>query len=396
MKKISFALVFCLFILLSVKAQKNKTASKNDGGLSIEINSDTEKLRLTVKGDIVFTDDDKSIQKISQGGIVEYSNKNNALNVVADVSGNPVYTINGNKKENFNPEDQKLIEECVQVMIENGAGVEGRFARLFKQGSPKVLAEIQRFKSDYVKTKYLSLLLQNANLSQQEMIDLLKKTDSYISSDYYKSELLDKIMASYLKNEATSSAFLETIRNMQSDYYQYQSINKLLAGASSENQFDAIISIVQAMKSDYYQAEVLGALLKDDNISDRRFLNAMKIASAMQSDYRQSQIISALLQKKSLNETKYAATIEAMQNVKSGFYQSEILKKLVNADIKDDKQWISLLQYSKRLDSDYYKSELLLLIAPRLPKNEKLKEEFNAAAKTITSDFYLGKVLRAL
>jgi hypothetical protein len=56
-----------------------------------------------------------------------------------------------------------------------------------------------------------------------------------LSSDYYKAELLDGIMVSFLSDEATSDAYLKAVSNISSDYYQSTTIKKILNTSLNEN-----------------------------------------------------------------------------------------------------------------------------------------------------------------
>ncbi len=201
-------------------------------------------------------DDDKSIVEISPDGHVEFHSKKQSLKVSPAANGNLNYTINGVKKNTPGTEDKVLIEECVKTMIEYGVDATNRVKRIFaKGGTSAVLNEVSRFKSDYVKEIYLSWILKNQQLSKSEWIALLNKTDQYLGSDYYKSELLNGVMPSFLNDEATSNAYLNAVANIKSDYYQYTSIQNLLKSSLNEKQYDGVLLIVGGMKSDYYQAK---------------------------------------------------------------------------------------------------------------------------------------------
>jgi hypothetical protein len=397
MKKIFlFVLVFCTSVAF-VSAQKNEVSySKTDNTFKLKVNNASEKLHLIVKGDVTLGDDDKSIQKISPDGSVEYRNGNQSLDISAAPDGTLSYTINGTKKTNLDNEDKALIGQCVKTMIDYGIDAKNRVKRIFaKSGSGGVLNEVSRFKSDYVKEIYLSWLLKNQKLSKAELIALLNKTDQYLKSDYYKSELLNGVMASFLSDAATSDAYLKTVANMKSDYYQYTTINKLLKSSLNEKQFNGILSIVDNMKSDYYQSEILKRILNDNTVSDNKFSTVMNIAANMKSDYYKSEIISALLKNKNISSNRYSQTIAAMQGMKSDYYQSEILKKLVDQNVKDESEWSKLIQYAGNIQSDYYQSEVLIKIAGKMPDSELLKKQLNEAAKKIKSDYYYGKLVRA-
>lgn len=397
MKKILLFVILLCASATFVCAQKNQISYSNTNNtFQVNVNNSTEKMNLTVKGNVTLGEDDKSIQNMSPDSYIEYRIKNQSLDINS-ASGTPTYTINGVKKINLSTEDKALIEQCVKTMINYGVDADNRVKRIFaKSGTAAVLNEVSGFKSDYVKEIYMSWLLKNQKLSKDEMIALLNKTDQYLSSDYYKSELLNSVMASFLGDAATSDAYLKTVAGMKSDYYQYTTINNLLKTSLNEKQFDNLLSIVDEMKSDYYQSEVLKKLLNSNTISDNKFSRVMKIAASMKSDYYKSVIISALLNNKDISGSRYSEVIAAMQGIKSDYYQSEVLKKLVDQNIKGEAEWSKLIQYAENIRSDYYQSEVLIKIADKMPNSESLKKQWSEAAKKIKSDYYYGKLARAV
>lgn len=398
MKKILFIVMLCCTATQFVAAQKNQISYSNTNNtFQLQVNNGDENTSLTVKGDVTLGADDKSIEKISPNGSIEYHVKNQSL-YVSTADGNTLtYTINGVKKINPDANDQALIEQCVKAMIDYGIDANNRVQRIFaKSGTTGVLNEVSRFKSDYVKEMYLAWLLKNEKVSKDEMVSLLNKTDQYLSSDYYKSELLNGVMTSFLSNDATSDAYLKTVANMKSDYYQYTTINNLLKSALNGKQFDGVLSIVDHMKSDYYQSEILKNLLNHNTISDEKFTRLMKVVKSMKSDYYKSVILSSLLDNKDIPNDRYSQTIAAMQGMKSDYYQSEILKKLIDPNIKDESEWSKLIQYAGNIHSDYYQSEVLMKIAGEMPDSPSLKKQLNEAAKKIKSDYYYGRLIRAV
>ena len=396
MKKIFLSVAMCCASVTLLCAQKNEVSySSTNNTFQVKVKNESEKMSLTVEGDVQLGDDDKSIREISPNGLIEYRINNQSLDINTAADGTLTYTINGVKKPNSGAEDKALIEQCVKEMIDYGIDAGNRAERIFAQsGSAGVLNEVSRFKSDYVKEMYLSWLLKNQKLSKEEMIALLNKTDQYLGSDYYKSELLNKVMASLLDDQATSDAYLKTVANMKSDYYQYTTITSLVKASLNQKQFDEVLSIVGNMRPDYYQSEVLKSLLNNHTISEDKFSRVMKIAANMKSDYYKSEIISSLLKNKDISSNRYSQTIAAMQGIKSDYYKSEIFKKLIDQNVKSEAEWSKLIQYAANIPSDYYKSEALIKIAGKMPQSESLKKQLNVAAKKIKSDYYYGQVIR--
>lgn len=354
----------CFASVSLIYAQKNEVSySKVNNVFRLKVKNSSEKMSLSIKGDVKLGNDDKRIDAISPNGYVEFESKKQSLAVNSGSNGNLSYKINGVKKTSPGAEEMALLEECVKTMISYGIDGNNRAKRIFASGgSSAVLNEVSRFKSDYVKEMYLSSLLKNQQLSKDEMIALLKKTDQYLSSDYYKSELLNGVMHSFLNDEATFDAYLNTVMNFKSDYYQYTSVKNLLKSSLNEKQYEGVISIVARMKSDYYQSEVLKSLLKNNSISGDKFTGLMNITTKIKSDY----------------------------------YQSEIYKEVLNHNVKEESDWSKLIQSAGNISSDYYQSEVLLTIADKMPANESLTKQLREVAKKIKSDYYYGKVAKKI
>jgi hypothetical protein len=398
MKRIFLSLFLLCVSATLIHAQNEEISySRLNNTFNLKVKSSSEKLKLTVQGDVRLGDDDKTISSLSPNGSVLYQKKNKSLKVESDAQGNLSYTVNGNKKTNLSEEDKALVADCVKLLIGYGIDADNRVNRIFAQkGTAGVLNEVSSFKSDYVKEIYLSYLLKNQKLSKDEMIALLDKINQYLTSDYYKAELLDGVMNSFLSDESASEAYLKVINNMSSDYYQSTTVKKILNTKLSEKQFNEVLAIVNNMKSDYYQAEVLKMLLSNNDISDEKFAAVMKIAGDMSSDYYKAEIITTLLKNKSLNKDRYAQTIAAMQKMQSGYYQYTILTSLANENIKDESAWSTLIDYAGKIHSDYYTAELLMIIADKMPDSETLRKKITDAAKNISSDYYYGQVMRAV
>lgn len=398
MKKIFLSAAFIFFATLSFAQKNDVSISSNNNGGNFVITSNKDRLEFKLKGDIVFTDDEKGIKSLSSGGNLLYKKEDNKLEIIPNSQGGLSYTINGKSKTSLGNQDHSLIAQCVEFMIQNGVNGKERAERIFKQsGFNGVLKEVDRFKSDYVKHIYLKNLGANASLSDDQMLSFLNKTDQLISSDYYKSELMNAIQENYLKKEATAHVYLQNVKSMKSDYYQANTIKRLLKLPLSDQRFGEVISIVKIMKSDYYQSDVLSMVLKNNQISAGRFGQVMNAVSGINSDYYKSEIISSLLKNRTLDPNRYSQTITAMSDMKSSFYKATILKNLVTKDIVDESEWIKLLKFTDSVGSDYEKANVLIKIADNMPaKNEKVKEAFMQTAKTIRSDYDYGRVMRSM
>ncbi len=362
MKKIILISLLMVFTFsLSFGQKNNISVIRKYGKTTLSIQDSKKKLKLKVKGKVTFTDDDRGIKSLSPDGSISYKKGKKKLKIFSEQKGSLLYVINGAKKAVPDAKDETLIAEAVQTMINMGVNGKERAQRIYKEtGFDGVLKEVDRFDSDYVKSIYLGALGAQHSLSDKEMITFLNKAETRLSSDYYKAELLKGIRENYLRNEATTEAYLNAIKSIKSDYYQVETLKKLWKTSPTEKQAEQVLEIVKNVDSDYYQAEIITALLKS----------------------------------KSIEEKSYSQILAAIQEVNSSYYQAEILKNLITNQVKDEQEWSRIIAYTQKIDSDYYKAEVLKKIAKNMPTSDTLKKEFEEAAKTIHSDLYYGSVIR--
>lgn len=398
MKKIICTILLIAFAFTTSFAQKESISiSDTNGKTTISIQNSKQKLDLKVKGEITFTEDEKGIESLSHDGSISYKKNNNKLKVSRESDGSLLYVINGVKKSIPDTKDEILIAECVQTLISSGINGKERTEKIYKiSGFNGVLKEVDRFESDYVKHIYLTALGSKNSLSESEMISFLGKINTHLSSDYYKAELLKGIQVNYLKKEVTADAYLKTVRNVKSDYYQTAMLERILQQSLTEKQSEQVLAIIISMESDYYKTEIIKKLLNQSNISDNQFEQYVNMTTYVKSDYYQSEILTALLKNTSFDEKRYSIIIAGIQNIKSSYYQTAVLQSLINDKEKNEKEWSQLIAYTAKIESDYYKAEVLKKIATTMPKTEALQMEFMKAAKTIDSDYYYESVMRAM
>lgn len=326
-----------------------------------EASDDNGKTKLTVKGDVNIGDDDQHIESLSKNGSISFEQKSNKLEITAASDGTLIYRINRKEKNTLDTNDEKLLKNALEMMISRGMNAEARTKRIYaKKGTAGVLNELPKLHGDYARQKYLSTLL-TLGIRKPEMTSILESSGSYLSSDYYVTELLSDVMKTYLLEDATSKAYLNLVANMKSDYYQHATLQKLMKNELNNEQTASVVGIIKAMKSDYYQSEVYKDLLKQESFGGAAFNETLDLVFAMKSDY----------------------------------YKTEIIKNMIKRSLTEA-DWTRLIGYANKVGSDYYQSELLLNIAEKMPDNENLKKILFEAAKGIKSEHYYGKLMRKI
>jgi hypothetical protein len=127
-------LLFCVSVTL-IHAQKEEISySRLNNTFNLKVNSSSEKLKLTVQGDVKLGDDDKTISSLSPNGEI-------------------VFTV------------KKILNTSLSE----------------KQYS-QVLAIVDNIKSDYYRSEILKMLLSNNDLSDEKFATTVNRTSDIIKS----------------------------------------------------------------------------------------------------------------------------------------------------------------------------------------------------------------------
>ena len=106
-------------------------------------------------------------------------------------------------------------------------GSQQRVDRIYKKrGAYGVLREVNIIDSDYVKSRYIKLLLKK-NLNNPDIISVLEVVGDDVDSDYYKADILKNNSVSLMSTEASISAFINAASRIDSDHHKAEVLKKI-------------------------------------------------------------------------------------------------------------------------------------------------------------------------
>lgn len=331
MKKIMLTFLWIAFTLTNTFAQKNNVSiSENNGKTSISIKDSKQKLDLKVKGDVIFTEDEKGIKSLSSNGSLSYKKGKNKLKISQEKNGSLLYVINGTTKSVPDAKDEALIAACVQMLIDIGINGKERAHRIYsKSGFNSVLKEVDRFESDYVKSIYLKALSSNPFLSDDEILSLLEKIDLQLTSDYYKSEIIKNLLNREHISDVQFEQFMKMTSHIKSDYYQSEILLSLLKNTSlTETRYSQTISAIQNMKSSYYQATVLQSLINENVKEETEWMQLIAYTKKIDSDYYKSEVLKKIFVVMPDSETLKKKFMKVAETINSDYYYRTVVRAM--------------------------------------------------------------------
>jgi hypothetical protein len=434
MKNGKITLLFLTLVVFSTCqsptiAQQNERRTRSTHTISHQ--NDRESYSISYEGEVIFTDDDRSLQSIRNAGYLKLKTKGKEVLVEPDSQGNLQYSFS--KGSGSASEAKAWLEANMGLLIKSGVGAKTRVIRLYEQkGAEGVLAAIDGLEGDFVQKIYFDYLLKQSELSDNQLVMIANKITEVIESDFELSNLLVNNSTRFFKNPAVAEAYTQAIEKIDSDFEQAKVIKSLMNSELklADNQFNRLVEVAATkIDSDFEKANVLKKILAkpltdsqlqkvieganqiesdfeasnvlkqilDKTISDAQFQLVMNGISKIDSDFEASNVLKKALNNRQLSEKQFTQAIQTIQNIDSDFEKANVLKTAIARNPATDNQIFDLLESIKTIDSDFEKSNVLLILSEKMPKNnDKIRNAYLAVAKTIDSDFEYGKVMRAV
>ena len=171
-----------------------------DGRREITLDEPGRCLHAALRGDVVLTDDDAGVARVSAGGrlrVVELDGgTERSLLVSTAANGPPVFTnaIDGAPAP-FDQEVQAWLTMVMPVLIEEaGMGAAPRAERLYRRGGiSEALDEVRRLKAEHVRRAHLEGLALRVDLSTAERISVIHFASEVLPSDGDRAAIFTRL-----------------------------------------------------------------------------------------------------------------------------------------------------------------------------------------------------------
>jgi len=381
-------------------------------------------LRVKLRGEMTFSDDERSIATISPWGYVEIEDSRGwstrRLEVRPSSSGAPEqkYFVDGRER----PIDQSGREWAAStypfLMRELGWDAKGRVERILSRAGVRgVLDEVDLIHSGNTKSKYLALLLDQANLSDDDLRRVATSIRK-IPSDHEKAELL-LVSAPRFASASTRREYFEAVDSIHSDHERKRLLVAALeTGGSASGTAQLVAHSAKSISSDNEKATVLQSIPASE--CREAFFEAV---NQIHSDNERARVLRALLNRPGLETGGYENTAVAAMHMASDNEKANVLMQLaeyysgtaffdaVNTMHSDNERkrvlmkviehspakaaLVNTIEAASRMPSDNEKAQVLVAAA-RLSADSEVRSAINAASGSIHSDNEYRHVATAL
>jgi hypothetical protein len=314
-RKIIVGLLFVsCFCFAATLAQEKKREKRSDHD-HVQINGSTLRwehsssddgttITLAVKN-AQFNDDYTDVERIASDGYIRVTETRAGVVQRLEITPEPdgqlkrVYSMRGEVRP-FDGAARKWFARLLEDSVAgSGFDAEARVGRILKKGGANaVLTEIARLKTDYARRVYSNFLLEQGNLTSEQLSKLLAQSGRTMGSDYEKATLLIQVLKNNLRDAGVRAAFFEMVGTLGSDYERGRVLAVLLkrSDLTAETLLAALKS-VRGMGSDYEKANVLIRVSKTEAANESVRASIIETAHTLGSDYERGRVLTAVTKK---------------------------------------------------------------------------------------------------
>ena len=374
----------------------------NNGRHTITMSRRGCDLEVRLEGDVEFDGEAIGIARMGRGSRVRIEEDDGRtaryLEVRPGNGGAPefMYRVNGAEREFDGQARAWYRAVMLQLFRRAGFAAEERVQSLLARGGvDAVLRELDLLESDYVQAKYISELVEQAELNEGQYRGVIRTAIDRVDSDHYMAEILGRVAEHQPLTSRLLDDFIAATHTLDSDHYRAQVLESVLTGGRlSPQQVAAVLESTSRMDSDHYRAGIL------EEVADRYALEPafrqvyLRATAAMDSDHYRTEVLKRLLARDDLSPDELAEVIAAASMVESDHYRTEILKGVARRGLAQPALHEAFFRTAAGLDSDhYYREAMYMLIDQDRVAPAMLVTVLNHARQEVESDHYLSELL---
>jgi len=396
-------LIFIFLFFSSLAQSYTYNQGSPDGKKQYKYSDNFTNYEIQVNGDIKVNDDDTGIKSISPGGYLKISKRTFGNKRAIIIESNSMGILSyeyyeGRTEIPFEPEGRKwLADVLLDVIRMTGIDAEGRTNRIYtNKGIDGFIEEIGEIPSNSVMAIYFEALMDNHNLSDDDLIAVSSAIAAEMSSNTERGSLYRKYSNLFMRNNTTAVVYFQSISKLSSNTERGSVLKNISTKIDFEDPkvTEAYFACVDKMTSNTERGSVLRKLEKTQEISNQAYARLLMSVKKFSSNTEMGSVMRSLdnldINNSSVNEAYFIAIDGMTSNTEAGNTLRHLIKK---TDLTDE-NYVSLLKSVKKLTSNTEMGSILRTINSINLKNQGVNEAYFLSVRSMTSNTEAGSVLR--
>ena len=353
------------------------------GNTSVSRNSDDEKetwrahissgdcdVTIRAIGKVRFASDLSDVQSVPANGSFILTESDalttRRIEIRSDDGGRMTrkFTVDGVERPWDDEGRRWLATVLVALERRTAFSADTRVPALYREGGVEaVLREIALLSGDHSRRRYFEVLFEtNPSLSESETRRALEIAGG-MDSDFEVAQTLISIAKSG-KIGGGSTAYLQAVRNIESDFETRRVLTTLLKAAPVDEEAMALL---------------------------------LNVADDIESDFELAELLLAVSQRGLSSSNSRDAYFKAVATIESDFERRRVLTSLLKRADNSEEVQARLLQSASGIESDFELASFLVSFAAKYPDmSPATRDAFMKAADTVESEHEYGRVMQSV
>jgi beta-lactamase regulating signal transducer with metallopeptidase domain len=235
-------------------------------------------------------------------------------------------------------------------------------------------------------------------LYKQGGVDAVLKEIALLSGDHARRRYFEALFAATPSlSESETRRALEIAGAMDSDFEVAQTLIAIAKTGKIGGESSAYLQAVRNIESDFETRRVLTALLKATTPDAEAMTLLLGVADNIESDFELAQLLLEVSTRGLASSGTRDAYFKAVSTIESDFERRRVLTSILKRSDNPDDVQSRLLQAASTIDSDFELASFLVSFAKVYPDmSPALRETFMKAADSIESEHEYGRVMQSI
>ncbi|MEQ8328858.1 MAG: M56 family metallopeptidase [Longimicrobiales bacterium] len=387
---------------------------ERDGGISRRIDVDEDRydfrfeqgdcrVEIRLAGDVTFGTDDRSVVSMGAGAVLDIEERDGERRWRIRLRGTDAgieyrYDVDGNEVAWGADARARLGAVLPELFRQTSLNAEARVVRILAEGGVDgVLAEVDRIPADAVARRYVELLVETADLSEDQAVRILRRA-STVQADHHKASLLAAMAREQgLGTRRLQDPFLDAVLTIQADHHVRNVLEILLEqqGLTPE-QLDRVVAAAGRMGADHHKAEVLTRVVRRGGLGTAGRASFMAALRTVGADHHRRAVVEAFLDGVRLEADERVGVLELAGEIGSDHHRAAVLARLATGYDLGEVEADAFVRAAAGIGADHHVRAVAETLIDRGDLGETAAAAVLHLAGTIESDHHRLAVLEAL
>jgi beta-lactamase regulating signal transducer with metallopeptidase domain len=373
----------------------------DDDEYRIRWETDSCRVEIDMEGQVDFAADDTGIARMADGALFEIEERIGRTSRRARFDGERGgierrYWVDGEAEPWSAEADRWIAGMLPELFRHTTINARARVQRMLAEGGPaRVFAEVDRGRSDSVRGHYLELMIELADLGEDDYARIIEVAGGF-ESDHNATELLLAVVARAGLRPAFQEPMLRAAQAIESDHQKARVLGALLESPLTAAQLDAVVRTARDIDSDHQLAQVLSTVARSGGLNAAGRAAFMETLGSIESDHQHVTVLEAFLDQGTLSAEELSQVLAMARGIDSDHQRAQVLERVARDYPLTGDQVTSYLRAAAEIDSDHQIATTAEVVIRRAEFTEEHAEMVLAMTERVASDHQRATILSAV